>query len=218
MKQLIKVAMLLILVGYVGLGIHYLVSRQHKIDLREVELKSTTTNLKQLQLRYDTLNSKLDDELHKNTMDEQKLQELESEKQQIDKERQELRQQVQAKLDAKRQEEERQNIAARSLVDAVTGTATAYAAGSGGIDCNNQSDAKAFLYCHESGNNPAAVNPGGCRGLGQACPGSKLPCSSADYNCQDVWFTNYMSGRYGTWEAAKSFWQAQCGTPQGCWW
>lgn len=67
--------------------------------------------------------------------------------------------------------------------------------------------AKMFIYNHESGNNPASVNSSGCRGLGQACPGSKLPCD-ADYACQDAWFTNYMQGRYGTWENAKAFWLA----------
>ena len=66
-------------------------------------------------------------------------------------------------------------------------------------------DAKAFIYNHESGNNPAAVNSAGCRGLGQACPGSKLPCGN-DYACQDAYFTSYMQGRYGTWEAAMAFW------------
>lgn len=66
--------------------------------------------------------------------------------------------------------------------------------------------AKAYIYQHESGNNPAAVNSIGCRGLGQACPGSKLPCSNTDYACQDAWFTNYAISRYGSWEKAYSFW------------
>lgn len=68
--------------------------------------------------------------------------------------------------------------------------------------------AKAFIYQKESGNNPAAINSIGCRGLGQACPGSKLPCSDSDYACQDAWFTNYMLQRYGSWEKAYQFWIA----------
>lgn len=68
-------------------------------------------------------------------------------------------------------------------------------------------DAKAFIYNHESGNNPSRHNAAGCRGLGQACPGSKLPCSDMDYACQDNWFTYaYMVPRYGTWEAARAHW------------
>ena len=67
--------------------------------------------------------------------------------------------------------------------------------------------AKMFIYNHESGNNPAAVNEIGACGLGQALPCSKMPCSLADYQCQDNWFTNsYMIPRYGSWENAKAFW------------
>lgn len=69
--------------------------------------------------------------------------------------------------------------------------------------------AKAFIYQHESGNNPAAINASsGACGLGQALPCSKLPCSLSDYACQDNWFTGYMTSRYGTWEAAMAFWIA----------
>ena len=67
-------------------------------------------------------------------------------------------------------------------------------------------EAKMFIYMHESGNNPAARNAAGCRGLGQACPGSKLPCSDSDYACQDAWFTNYCMSRYGSWQNAYAFW------------
>lgn len=65
---------------------------------------------------------------------------------------------------------------------------------------------KAYIYDHESGNNPGAVNSIGCRGLGQACPGSKLLCSDTDYTCQDEYFTNYAMQRYGSWENAYVFW------------
>lgn len=70
-----------------------------------------------------------------------------------------------------------------------------------------QSGAKAFIYEHESGNNPGAVNQSsGACGLGQALPCSKMPCSLSDYACQDNFFTQYMLERYGTWENAVSFW------------
>ena len=71
-----------------------------------------------------------------------------------------------------------------------------------------EDEAKAFIYSHESGNRPEAINSIGCRGLGQACPGSKLPCGDHDYACQDAWFTNYMVQRYGTWNNARAFWVA----------
>lgn len=74
-------------------------------------------------------------------------------------------------------------------------------------------DAKAFIYSHESGNNPGSVNASsGACGLGQALPCSKMPCSMSDYGCQDNFFTQYMSERYGSWENARSFWL------QHSWW
>lgn len=54
------------------------------------------------------------------------------------------------------------------------------------------------IYQKESGCNTAAINEGGCRGLGQACPGSKLPCSDYDWDCQNAWFTNYAVAVYGS--------------------
>lgn len=62
-----------------------------------------------------------------------------------------------------------------------------------------------FIYMHESGCSLVSVNAGGCRGIGQACPGSKLPCG-ADYTCQNAYFTNYANGRYGGWAGAYNFW------------
>lgn len=64
-----------------------------------------------------------------------------------------------------------------------------------------------YIYQKESGCNLNAINSGGCRGIGQACPGSKLPCG-ADYACQNAFFTAYALSTYGGWEQAASFWQA----------
>jgi hypothetical protein len=68
--------------------------------------------------------------------------------------------------------------------------------------------AKAYIYDHESGNNPRAINSSsGACGLGQALPCSKMPCSLSDYECQDNYFTSYMLSRYGTWQAAMAYWE-----------
>lgn len=80
------------------------------------------------------------------------------------------------------------------------------------------SGAKAFIYMKESGNRTDAINPSsGACGLGQALPCSKMPCSLQDYACQDNYFTNYMLSRYGSWEAAASFWKCtgQCTSKYG---
>jgi len=72
-----------------------------------------------------------------------------------------------------------------------------------------ENEAKAYIYMHESGNNPSAINKGsGACGIGQALPCSKMDCELGDYACQDAWFTDYMEHRYGSWAKAKEFWVA----------
>lgn len=68
--------------------------------------------------------------------------------------------------------------------------------------------AKAFIYSRESGNNPNATNPNGCYGIGQDCNGRVRSSCGADYACQDAYFSNYATNRYGSWEAAQAFWQS----------
>ena len=65
-----------------------------------------------------------------------------------------------------------------------------------------------FIISHESNWNPAARNAGGCLGLGQACPGSKLTavCKLDDPVCQLRFFSGYANGRYGGWGGAYNFW------------
>jgi hypothetical protein len=72
---------------------------------------------------------------------------------------------------------------------------------------NHTSDpaSASYIFTKESGCRPEAVNPTGCRGLGQACPGSKLPCSSSDGACQARYFENYAKSRYGGWQQALAF-------------
>lgn len=77
----------------------------------------------------------------------------------------------------------------------------------------SEADAKAFIYEHESGNNPGAMNSSsGACSLGQALPCSKLaaacPNWQTDYACDDSWFTSYMEQRYSTWPNAQAFWLA----------
>lgn len=66
------------------------------------------------------------------------------------------------------------------------------------------------LIQKESGCNPLAVNPtSGACGIPQALPCSKLPqgvnTSPAD---QLIWMQNYVNTRYGGWDGAWSFWRA----------
>lgn len=75
------------------------------------------------------------------------------------------------------------------------------------VTCGDNTYAN-YIYMHESSCNVNAVNSIGCRGIGQACPGSKLPCGS-DYECQNKWFTNYALTRYGSWKNAYETWLIQ---------
>lgn len=66
-----------------------------------------------------------------------------------------------------------------------------------------------YIFSRESRWNAAALNAGGCGGLGQACPASKLanvcPNWQADPVCQTRWFSGYAS-RYGGWAGAYNAW------------
>lgn len=68
-----------------------------------------------------------------------------------------------------------------------------------------------YIISHESNWNPTARNAGGCLGLGQACPGSKLTavCSDLHPVCQLRFFSGYANSRYGGWAGAYSAWQSK---------
>jgi len=69
------------------------------------------------------------------------------------------------------------------------------------------------IISHESGWNVHATNASsGAYGLGQALPGSKMASEGGDWQnsatTQIKWALNYMDSRYGSPNAAWSFWQA----------
>jgi len=67
-----------------------------------------------------------------------------------------------------------------------------------------------YIFSRESRWNAAAMNAGGCGGLGQACPAGKLarvcPAWQSDPVCQTQFFTGYAVGRYGSWGGAYNAW------------
>ncbi|MFJ3221664.1 transglycosylase SLT domain-containing protein [Kitasatospora sp. NPDC086801] len=68
------------------------------------------------------------------------------------------------------------------------------------------------IISHESGWNVTATNPSsGSYGLGQALPASKMASAGADWktnpSTQIKWSLDYMNTRYGSPNAAWSFWQ-----------
>jgi hypothetical protein len=70
-----------------------------------------------------------------------------------------------------------------------------------------------YIFSRESRWNAAAMNAGGCGGLGQACPAGKLaavcPAWQTDAVCQTKFFSGYAIGRYGSWQGAYNAWLAK---------
>lgn len=65
------------------------------------------------------------------------------------------------------------------------------------------------IVSRESGWNPNAVNQSsGACGLAQALPCSKVPGNPLDPVDSLRWMNGYVEGRYGGWEGAYNFWQA----------
>ncbi|WP_344446904.1 transglycosylase SLT domain-containing protein, partial [Kitasatospora nipponensis] len=77
----------------------------------------------------------------------------------------------------------------------------------------NQWAAFSNIISHESSWKITAVNPSsGSYGLGQALPASKMASAGSDWRTNPVtqikWTLNYMNDRYGSPNAAWSFWQS----------
>lgn len=178
----------MILIVFIYVGVHNVVTNQHKVQLKEIELKSKQTEIIELNQKYDEVI-----QLKTKTQKEKEAQAKKIKK--LEEQRRALQRDLQAKADKQAKEQER--LARAS--DKALGVGTASASGCGDNKYAN------FIYMKESNCNVSAVNSIGCRGIGQACPGSKLPCG-ADYACQNKWFTNYAMTRYGSWERAYNFW------------
>jgi hypothetical protein len=195
MKQ--KIILVIALIAFTALGIHTFVQRENKLQFQEIQLKSKQTEIQQLEIDYQVLDKKQKTIKESHDASQAEVEKLQKEKDDLLKRQQELEQQLSLKQQAQQLASQRLNNAAT----AATGTQVAVAA----TGCNTGNQYKDYIYMKESGCNPSAVNSIGCRGIGQACPGNKLPCG-ADFDCQDAWFSNYAIQRYGSWEAAYAFW------------
>lgn len=147
------------------------------------------------------------------TLEEQKqalADQLEAEKQKIE----ELKQKIAAKKAAEAKAEASRLASTQSAPPVYSGGGGSASTG-GGLrsGCGDNSYA-AYIYGQESGGrvtgmcNTTARNAGGCYGIGQACPGSKVAYCGADYACQNAWFNGYAIQRYGSWASAYSFHKA----------
>lgn len=189
-----RILLVIAFIAFMALGVNTIAERNNKLKFQEIQIKSKSAEIQQLEIDYEHLDKKQKAVQESHDASQAQIQKLQKEKSDLLKRQQELEQELSVKKEAQR-------IAASKLNIQFTATASA-ASG-----CNTGNQFKDYIYMHESGCNPAAVNASGCRGLGQACPGDKLPCG-ADFACQDAYFTNYALGRYGSWEAAYNFWVA----------
>lgn len=182
------------------------------------EVRPLSVNEQIIQENTDKLIQK-SDEL---TVAEEELNQLEAKKsaltKQIEEEKKAIEELKKKIADKKAADERAKAEAARQVqvaqapVSAPTRVASAPVSSGGGLrsGCGDNQYA-AYIYGQESGGrvtgmcNTTIYNAGGCYGIGQACPGSKVAHCGADYACQNAWFTNYAMSRYGSWVAAYNF-------------
>lgn len=199
MKRKLQIVLAgLLLVTFAGLAIHGVVNNRQEIHRQNIEIESKEFKLHKIESEFKTLNDQYQEELDKKDSNQQKLKEYEERIRQMESDYKAL------EVSKANQKAEQQRLA--NAAPKVSAVASAQ-----GGSCNTGNQYKDFIYYKESTCDPGAVNHLGCRGIGQACPGSKLPCGN-DFACQDAWFINYAIQRYGSWEAAYNFWL------QNHWW
>lgn len=214
MKRFIKPLLIVAVLLFAAAGINNIVSTENKVRFKEVELKSTTSELKQLQLDYDSNLKKQDDLLHEKNVNQAELEKVRQENEQLKQRTQELEKQVSIKREAA--------IAASRL----TTGATAYAAGgnkdtwlaASGIPASEWW-AVDYIVSRESGWQPCAyypskndcnANPSSACGLAQSLPCGKQAKYGhwTDPVANLKWQYEYVKGRYGGYPQAVAYWQA----------
>ena len=215
MKRFIKPLLAIAFVAMLAVGINQVVESEHKIQIQNVEIKSKTTELIELQHKFNDLNKKYDDSGNN-------VEQLNKEREDLLKEKQRLEAELQAKLDSKAKEAERLASAANQA----TATQAASAQPVVNISGTKQDWMRAagipesdwwavdYIVSKESSWNPSAVNPnGGATGLCQALPASKMATAGEDYLTSPVtqlrWCDGYAKSRYGGWSGAYSAWLSQ---------
>lgn len=212
MERFTKPALVLLVVVFAALGINNIVSRENTIQLREVQLKSTTSELKQLQLEFDQNIKKQDELLHQKNVNQKELKKLRQDNEKKNQRIQELEQQVSLKQSAAK------------VAASVDPTPKAYAAGgskdswlaASGIP-KDQWGYVDYIVSRESGWQPCAYYPGqnDCNarpvnacGLVQQNPCHKIPGDWRDPVAALKWQYQYVKDRYGGYAQAVGYWQA----------
>lgn len=109
-SKLTTVGLAVLFALFVLLGVTNIARTQHKVKLQDIQLKSKQSDLLQLETKFQLLNR----ELEKKNLDEKKVQELEQQKQDLQKQLEDAQKALQAKVEQKRQEQEKVAQAART--------------------------------------------------------------------------------------------------------
>lgn len=115
---------LLIVGGFIALGVTDAVKTKDSLEFQKVQLKSKQSDIEQLNIQYDKLNTQLDKASKDTTTSQDEIKKLQDEKQQLENQKQDLESQLQAKIDAK----SKLALASSKAINTATGTATASAA------------------------------------------------------------------------------------------
>lgn len=214
----------LIFVSFTGLAVYGATNHKEEIHRKNIEIESKTFRLQKIEVDYKKLNSDLEAERHKDTQDQQKIQQLEQEKKDLEEKYRQL------EVSKANQKAEQQRLAQTSI--------TPKASAATNISGNKQTWLEAsgipsdqwwavdYIVSRESGWNPCAYNPGksncnmsasevnATQGRGVACGlGQSLPCGKWGLNWTDPvnQLKNqyiYVTQRYGGYPQAVNFWKA----------
>jgi hypothetical protein len=175
----------LVAIGLFSFGlatVHEVNRSNQQLHIKRIELKSTELKLKELESNYNKLNT------DKAQSDAERLR--------LEKEKQELEAQLQAKAVLKAR-----NVAYAAEVS-LSGTCADWMTQAGVSDVRSAS----ILINKESGCNPYAVNSSsGACGIAQELPCNKSGCGLGNPVCQIQWMQSYVNARYGSWAGALSF-------------
>ena len=198
-----------LVIGFSFLALTNISQLEKTVKETQIKLDEKNSEVKKLQTRWDKINEELNKLKKDNSSSQDKIKELEQQKQQLELQLQ-AKVEQKAKIAAAAEAERKAQASQKAQVTArVSGTCADWMAQAGITDQANA----AFIFQKESGCNPNAVNASSkAHGVCQSLPGNKMASAGADWYTNPVtqmrWCQSYAISRYGSWAKAVAFWQA----------
>lgn len=152
-------ASLILVSGFIFLGVKDAVKTKDRIEFRKVELKSKQTEIKELNVKYEKLNNELDNAAEQKDVNQAEIERLNKEKEELNKQKSNLEAQLQAKLEQKTKLAQ----ASQTVANKVTATETASAHSGGSIpDIIRAAGAKygvSYKYMYDMAMCESSLNP-----------------------------------------------------------